>query len=558
MSLNLNSLNFGDISGNDTILSNNRVYSTNSLEQVAIAVSNTSSMNTFFNNFTNNINTLRPYSNDNLKLYYPYYISNEINPNYYHFVSDLSYVTVPPYTTCMIQQNLIFSYGYNKGISDPSAQIHNIYINYGCSNTKLSSLPYENSNINTAYVFSNSQIIPYSFNQKILVYTSSSKITPINNSFFYDNTTDTSQNIYLFASMQQYYSSSQTKISGKLVYNFIKNNSGIQQLTYNPFSTTYRNLLIVLYRDNYNTFNCTNLGSITIPANSTVVVHNAVSIKLQQMNMYDVSGVLNNMNYYFYSSTSSNPYDNMKKLDPSPTYYSNYVYNNQEVVNQSMKSVQLTINKDNEIRYLFDTNTFIYSNTTNNPKTLYLHFGKTYNTNISAINSDIKVTGTTGFYTLTNNTSSKIIKSNYGFNIISTIGVLSSLNIKPGTRYLSHIWTHHSSNVSYKTTNYIMTSLKYFYDNPDSIIYDKYFYPSIKSDGLIHMKNYSDLYLPNQINSVSYAGGINYGTTISTLGLFDTYDIKTNSSAYTIDVALLSITGISVYTVYNYILFPLD
>ncbi len=558
MSLNADALNFSNLAINDTIQLNNKVYTAHTLEEVGASVANTSTVQSLFTPVTNNINDLTKYMSDDLKIFAPYYISNEVKTDYFHFANDLSYVTVPPYTTCMIQQNLIFSYGINYNIPDPSAQIHNIYINFGCSKTVLTSPPYINTGIDTVNTFSNTNIIPFSFNQKLLVYTRCSKVTPINSSFFYDNTTDISQNIYLFASMQQYYNASPTKIVGKLVYNFIKNNTGTQLFTYNPFSTTYKSLLTTMIRSSYGTYNSNNLGSITIPANNTVIVHNAVSIKLQQMLMYNFYGTLRNMNYYFYSSTSSTPYYNLAALDPNN--YSQFYFGNPEVVNQSMKSVQLIKNKENEVRYLFDTNTFIYSNTTSSDITLYLHFGITYDTRNTEFIWDIKATGTTGSYTLTNNTSNtNIIKNtNSWAGSISSMSYFGIQSITSGKKYLSHIWTHHGAGDSSATTKHIMTNLTYNYNNPGN--YATFFYPEINSYGLEYITRSPDFFIPNQLNSTLYAGdsSTNYGATISTLGIINTNDIKSLYTGFPTNVAGMCITNIGVNTEYSFILVQLD
>jgi hypothetical protein len=564
MSLSADAVNFSNLSINETLSINDKVYSTYSLEEVGASVANTSTINSLITPINNSISELNNYITDELKTFTPYYISKEVINNYYHFVNDLSYVTVPPYTTCMLQANLIFHYGYNI-VEDPSAQSHNIFINYGCSNTLLTQAPYTNSGVDTADVFSNNNIIPYSFNQKILHYNKSVKYTPINHDFFYDNTTDTSQNIYLFASMQQYYNVKPTKIVGKLVYNFIKHNSGTNLFTYNSFSTTYKNLLTISYKGGYNTYNSTYLSTIDVPANSTALIYNAISFKLSELNAYNQYGTLYPLNYYFYCSYVNTPISNLEHYNPinggsyviSPT---TYVTSN--IINQSLKVGQLLQNKVTSPVHIFDTNSFIYKNMNGTNVTLYLHFGIFYNTNLKPIYvANGQVTGTMGSYTLTNNNSTSNMVSNIGsVGSVYPNSVFASLNVYKKKRYLTHSWTHLAGNNSANGTTHFTTVNIYGTTNINYAA--NLFYPDTSVKSIEYIKDNPELYMYNTLNSVNYEGtsadaGGNAGITMSSLNVIDTMDVIYSNGNPPIGTSIGMLANFPVATVASYIIFEI-
>jgi hypothetical protein len=559
MSLNADALNFSNLGITNTLTINDKVYSTYNLEDVGTTVANTSAVNTLVAPITNNISNINNYLKDDFSSYAPYYISYDIKTDYYHFANDLSYVVVPPHTTCMIQQDLIFYYGYNV-IPDPSAVSHNIYINWGCSKTILTSPPYANTSIDTSDIFSNENIIPYSYNQKLLHYRKSCKFTPINSSFFYDNVTDTSQNIYLFGCMQQYYNATPTKIIGKLVYNFIKNNTGTPFMTHNSFSTTYKNLLTVNIRGNYNSYNSTALDSITIPNNTTVMLYNAVSLKIQKLLLIDLYGRVLPLNYYFYISSSSTSIYNLNGYFPgNPSEFNTY----SEVINNSMKSVQFIHNGiNNNTVYLFDTNSSVYTNTTGSDVTLYLHFGITFDTRSVDISScNIKVTGNLGKYIMTNNTIESNLNTIPSYvryaGGISTTAVMANIYLYPKKKYLMHLWSHHYGGDTSSTTRPICTSVMYT-NNFGSANSDS-FYPEFNLRSLDYINRSTETFIPHKLNSTLYEGtsNTNFGATITTVGIIDMSDFISHYSAEQLMSSAVCMTGFGVHTMVSYILFEL-
>jgi hypothetical protein len=562
MSLNAANLNFGNMAINNQINVNDKVYNSYSLEEIANSVLDTSTINSYVTPINNNITDIKNDYSDEYSSFTPYYFSSEIKTDYYHFANDLSYVIVPPNTTCMIQANLIFSYGYN--IPDPSAQSHNIFINYGCSKTLLSQPPYVNSGVNTADVFSNTNIIPFSFNQKILHYKTSRKCTPMSHNFFYENTTDTSQNIYLFGSMQQYYNATPTRIVGKLVCTIIKNNAGTNYFTYNTLSTTYNNLSVLGSRKGYTTYNSPALSSIVVPANSTKIIYNAISFKLSKINAYDNYGVLQSLNYYFgcsYSSTTPFRIESFDPLDfgyfivPTTSFHPSWT------PTHTLKIGQLLQNKETSPKYIFDSNSFIYKNDTGQDVTLYLQFGIYYNTTLAPTYYDVsgQVTGTMGAYTLTNSNSTSTIYSTngvqFGGGLYPGSAGLVSYSIKPKKRYLKYSWAHFGSGDIYTTNHFTIVGT---YNSNYGTYTTSAFYPDINIETIKYINDNPEMFIPNSLNSIMYEGKIgncqNIGMTLSNVCVIDATDLITNYGPYEVGASFGFLANFPVATWIYYLL----
>ncbi len=563
MSLNADNLNFGNLAINNQLNVNDKVYNSYSLEQIADSVLDTSTINSYVTPINNNITDIKNDYSDDFSSFNPYYLSTEIKTDYYHFANDLSYVVVPPYTTCMLQANLIFSYGYNA-LPDPSAQSHNIFINYGCSKTLLTQPPYVNSGVDTANVFSNPNIIPFSFNQKILHYKTSKRCTPFSHDFFYDNTTDTSQNIYLFGSMQQYYNATPTRIIGKLVYNFIKNNAGTSYLTYNAFSTTYKKLTVLGSRKGYTTYNSTSLSSIVVPANSTKIIYNAISFKLSKINPYDQYGTLQSFSYFFgcsYASTTRFRIEHADPLDMGYFIVPTTTFNETWSPTHTLKIGQLLQNKETTPKYIFDSNSFIYKNETGQDVTLYLQFGIYYNTNLIPI-YDVsgEVTGTMGAYTLTNSNSTSTISNTngvqWGGSIYPGSYALRSFNLKPKKRYLTYTWLHFGNGAGYLTNHFTTVGVcgPTGWGNYTTTA----FYPDTNIKALEYIKDNPEIFIPNSLNSITYEGKIgtceNLGITLANVNFIDTSDLITNYSPYEMSASVGFLANFPVATWVYYLI----
>ena len=392
-------------------------------------------------------NTTTTINTNYLLLSYLSVVSNTLYVN-----NCLTSITIPANTSCLINQYIVYYCAPTLTSTD-----NYVLANYGCTLTNMiSDLRIMDCNMDPTWTYSIANgAIPYSYNQFSLYFNSNlyGKYRNISNSFIYENTTATTQTIYLFAGLQN---QDNIRIQyGTLKYNIIKSAVSTPSLTTNVLSSTYRSLTVPasqLYQIT------TSLGSVAIPTANTQLICQEVIIKRT------ATGT-NKSLFYFCSRNSA-----LTTFTPTSLYGTTGASTTitfdatAQIIPESYNVINDVCGGDiyngMETYYTFTSN-FIYYNNNASTQTLYLYVGYFNNTDTTFLtctgvlsNYVIKTTTPTFVYTDNNTTPAYSATTARAFpTIFSTInnniGSDKSITIPASKKYLINLYINNRSNVDY-------------------------------------------------------------------------------------------------------------